>query len=709
MRGHRVAAAAALALLAFPGWFAVEAQAARFSFSAPRVFVPRFRAPVFRAPRVYRMPSVPRRLPVAPQVRRIAPPTSPPTVFKPPPAPRVVPPSVVHNPLPKPSPVAPPVPRLARPAPTNPPAAAPAQGQWRAITPIAVAKPVLISPPAIAHPPSLLQAKPLAPGQWKTLQPAAMAKPSAPSHPALPATPAAGNPTLKPLPPGQWTSIGAASTKSAPSPAIAAPSPSSSIKPPAVGKPGGPSTTSLASAPLTAPASTPAKSSTAPSSGQWTSTPAASNPAASTPTVVAPAPVAAPKTNAPSGYVQIQTSSGPAYFQQTPSGLAIVSDPTTLSKLKNGALPSTVKPYSPSLTFATSPASSAPSNPSTVPSSTPSTSIPAASNPTPPTPPGAAQAPTATASTNVPTGYVQIQTTNGPAYFQQTPTGLAAVSDPTTLSKLKSGTVSSTVQPYSSSLSFANTPAPPKAAPANSGLPPIPNSSVASQNHPTAAAPSQPLSAPSGSSGASKLSNPNELKSPQGTLLAHNSTFAVAGSTPMTAQPNPITTAAGQYLKSNAADMGLEALDQFANKSKMVVAHPLAATAGLLVDPLQSGIAGYAATPLGSDRVSTTLNTIGGAMKGVDNAVIGYTGGTIGLGIGTAAAAPTAAALCTTGVGCPAGVAAAVVLPYGGAVLGSQITNYAWTYSGADTWWDRRIDALTAFADKQAHRYFVPQ
>ena len=137
MRGHRVAAAAALALLAFPGWFAVEAQAARFSFSAPRVFVPRFRAPVFRAPRVYRMPSVPRRLPVAPQVRRIAPPTSPPTVFKPAPAPRVVPPSVVHNPLPKPSPVAPPVPRLARPAPTNPPAAAPAQGQWRAITPIA--------------------------------------------------------------------------------------------------------------------------------------------------------------------------------------------------------------------------------------------------------------------------------------------------------------------------------------------------------------------------------------------------------------------------------------------------------------------------------------------------------------------------------------------------------------------------------------------
>ena len=96
-------------------------------------------------------------------------------------------------------------------------------------------------------------------------------------------------------------------------------------------------------------------------------------------------------------------------------------------------------------------------------------------------------------------------------------------------------------------------------------------------------------------------------------------------------------------------------------------------------------------------------------MKGVDNAVIGYTGGTIGLGIGTAAAAPTAAALCTTGVGCPAGVAAAVVLPYGGAVLGSQITKYAWTYSGADTWWDRRIDALTTFADKQAHRYFVPQ
>ena len=539
MRGHRVAAAAALALLAFPGWFAVEAQAARFSFSAPRVFVPRFRAPVFRAPRVYRMPSVPRRLPVAPQVRRIAPPTSPPTVFKPPPAPRVVQPSIVHNPSPKPSPVAPPIPRLAKPAPPNPPAAAPAQGQWRPIAPVAVAKPVPISP-ALAHPPSPPQAKPLAPGQWNTLQPVSIAKPSAPSHPALPATPAAINPSPKPLQPGKWTSISTASAKTGPSPATGAPSPSSSIKPPAVGKPGGPSTTSLASAPPTAPASTPAKSSTAPSSGQWTSTPAVSNPAASTPPVVAPAPVAAPKTNAPSGYVQIQTANGPAYFQQTPSGLAIVSDPTTLSKLKNGTLPSTVQPYSPSLTFATSPASSAPSNPSTVPSSTPSTSIPAASNPASSTPPGAAP------KTNAPSGYVQIQTASGPAYFQQTPSGLAIVSDPTTLSKLKNGTLPSSSQPYSPSLVFSAT-----SATANVGAGSVPSVPAAPPSQTASATPIQP-----GQWGPVPASSQTPLPGNQNLLAAASqpsTTFSSINTTTAMTTPNVCTSCSGVNLFSTPA------------------------------------------------------------------------------------------------------------------------------------------------------------
>ena len=159
-----------------------------------------------------------------------------------------------------------------------------------------------------------------------------------------------------------------ASTKTGPSPATGAPSPSSSIEPPAVGKPSGRSEHCARQCSAHGTSVAPAKVQYSSFFGPVDVDTSArvTRPRPRRPSLH-PAPVAAPKTNAPSGYVQIQTSSGPAYFQQTPSGLAIVSDPTTLSKLKNGALPSTVKPYSPSLTFATSPASSAPSNPSTVP------------------------------------------------------------------------------------------------------------------------------------------------------------------------------------------------------------------------------------------------------------------------------------------------------------------------------------------------------
>jgi hypothetical protein len=66
----------------------------------------------------------------------------------------------------------------------------------------------------------------------------------------------------------------------------------------------------------------------------------------------APAPPA-PSGNAGSGYVQIPTANGPAYFQQTPSGLMAVNDQAVVSKLRSGAIPSTVQTYSPTQQFAT--------------------------------------------------------------------------------------------------------------------------------------------------------------------------------------------------------------------------------------------------------------------------------------------------------------------------------------------------------------------
>jgi len=78
--------------------------------------------------------------------------------------------------------------------------------------------------------------------------------------------------------------------------------------------------------------------------------------------------VAARAPSTPSGFVRMQTASGPAYFQQTSSGLMVVNDQAVLSRLKNGAIPTTEQAYSPSLTFAT-PKATAPSG--TVPSPAP--------------------------------------------------------------------------------------------------------------------------------------------------------------------------------------------------------------------------------------------------------------------------------------------------------------------------------------------------
>jgi hypothetical protein len=53
------------------------------------------------------------------------------------------------------------------------------------------------------------------------------------------------------------------------------------------------------------------------------------------------APSAAPSS---SDFVRIETTNGPAFFQKTPSGLAAVSDQSTLQKLRAGAIPSETQP-----------------------------------------------------------------------------------------------------------------------------------------------------------------------------------------------------------------------------------------------------------------------------------------------------------------------------------------------------------------------------
>ena len=45
-----------------------------------------------------------------------------------------------------------------------------------------------------------------------------------------------------------------------------------------------------------------------------------------------------------SGYVRIDTTNGPAYFQKTQSGLMVVSDQNTLQRLRSGALPANTEP-----------------------------------------------------------------------------------------------------------------------------------------------------------------------------------------------------------------------------------------------------------------------------------------------------------------------------------------------------------------------------
>src|SRR3990167_11171805 len=42
-------------------------------------------------------------------------------------------------------------------------------------------------------------------------------------------------------------------------------------------------------------------------------------------------------------YIKINTSAGPAFFEQTSGGLAAVSNPQVLQGLKSGAIPSTVQ------------------------------------------------------------------------------------------------------------------------------------------------------------------------------------------------------------------------------------------------------------------------------------------------------------------------------------------------------------------------------
>lgn len=387
----------------------------RYFLSAPQrpVFIPGYRAPAYRPP-VFRAP-------VARAPRVFAP-----NVTSPPVAARRAP-SVVQS---RPSPPTVFTPSLGTKSTGNKPqdvasirgfntpstspsksassAALPNPGQWSTLAPTTFRAPAPATPP----PTSTLGATPtsvVAPGQWNAVPPAIAPPPGQQLVATVTRIPSASAP-LPPAPAfssGSVTSPSSYTFMSMPNGTVqvvqngkqvALTTPETAAiqygyqlptqyKPPA--QPVTPNASRLVTTPSGAvvDAQTGALISGPPLAKSAATAPAQTVPQSSVPAGIAPR-LAGSSPSVPSGtYVQIQTANGPAYFQQTPSGLITVTDASTLARLRSGVIPSTAQKHSTSANFASlatpstsvSPPAAVPVSVSASPKAAASTILPAGS------------------------------------------------------------------------------------------------------------------------------------------------------------------------------------------------------------------------------------------------------------------------------------------------------------------------------------------